>query len=148
MPASIVAQPARPTGSAAALPTLAQPLLLRALLLAGCLAAVAFAAAIGRPGPALAADFELARLLRGMAIIKGCLAGAAVAVLLWRFGQPLSRRMAGAYLIGAWLAAGAAMLVWQLTLIPLAALAFHAGEITMLVTAWRDRGSVRLGRGT
>jgi hypothetical protein len=85
-------------------------------------------------------------LLRGMAMIKGFLATAAVGALLWRFGHPLSTRMAVVYLGGAWLAAGAAMLVWQLTLIPLAALVFHLGEITMLVTAWRDRTSSRAER--
>jgi hypothetical protein len=114
-------------------------MVLRALLLCGCLATVAIAAWIGRPEAYLAADADLARLLRGMALIKGFLALAAVGVLLWRFGHPLSQRMAGAYLVGAWLAAGASMLVWQLTLIPLAALVFHLGEITMLLTAWRDR---------
>jgi hypothetical protein len=112
---------------------------LRAFLVCGCLATVALAAWIGRPEGYLAADADLARLLRGMALIKGFLASAAVAVLLWRFGHPLSQRMAAAYLVGAWLAAGASMLVWQLTFIPLAALVFHIGEITMLLTAWRDR---------
>lgn len=121
----------------------AHAMALRALLLCGCLATVAMAAWIGRPEAYLAADADLARLLRGMALIKGFLALAAVAVLLWRFGHPLSQRMAAAYLVGAWLAAGASMLVWQLTFIPLAALVFHIGEITMLLTAWRDRTGTR-----
>jgi hypothetical protein len=112
---------------------------LQALLVFGCLATVALAAWIGRPEAYPSTDADLARLLRGMGLIKGFLALAAVGVLLWRFGHPLSQRMAIAYLVGAWLAAGASMLVWQLTMIPLAALVFHIGEITMLVTAWRDR---------
>jgi hypothetical protein len=112
---------------------------LRVLLLGGCLASIALAAWVGRAEAYPASDADLARLLRGMALIKGFLALAAVAVLLWRFGHPLSQRMAAAYLVGAWLATGASMMVWQLTLIPLAALTFHLGEITMLLTAWRDR---------
>jgi hypothetical protein len=139
MSASAVSSPIGSRPNAIKLEFVAQAMVLRALLLCGCLATVAIAAWIGRPEAYLAADADLARLLRGMALIKGFLALAAVGVLLWRFGHPLSQRMAGAYLVGAWLAAGASMLVWQLTLIPLAALVFHLGEITMLLTAWRDR---------
>ena len=56
----------------------------------------------------------------------------------WRFGSPVLQRPAVAYLIGAWLTAGAAMLVWQLSFIPLAALTFHAGEFTLLFVGWCD----------
>jgi hypothetical protein len=139
MSASAVSSPLGSRPNAIKFEFAAQAMFLRALLLCGCLAMVAIAAWIGRPAAYLASDADLARLLRGMALIKGFLALAAVGVLLWRFGHPLSQRMAGAYLVGAWLAAGASMLVWQLTLIPLAALVFHVGEITMLLTAWRDR---------
>jgi hypothetical protein len=124
---------AQPAGLAAS------PAALRALLCAGCLAAVAAAAWLGQPAATLQADPELARLLRGMALIKAALVLAAVALLLWRFGRPLRRPAAIAYLAGAWLAAGASMLVWQLSFIPLAAPVFHAGELTLLVTAWRER---------
>jgi hypothetical protein len=113
---------------------------LRLLLLFGCVACVSMAVWIGKPQHYLASDADLAQLLRGMALIKGLLSFGAVSVLFWRFGHSLSQRMACAYLIGAWMASGASMLVWQLTSIPLAALIFHAGEVTMLLTAWRDRG--------
>jgi len=52
--------------------------------------------------------------------------------------QPLTAGHTWAYLVGAWLAAGATMLIWQLSLIVPAALAFHAGELLLLVTAWGD----------
>jgi hypothetical protein len=120
-----------------------RPALPRLLLIAGCVLAVAMAAWLGQPQASAGTDPDLLRLLRGMAMIKGFLVLAAVGVLLWRFGHPLSPGMAGAYLVGAWLAAGASMMIWQLTLIPLAALVFHVGEITMLVTAWRDHKSDR-----
>ena len=114
------------------------PVALRLLLLVGCLAAVACAASLGEPTVYLAADAELGRLLRGMALIKGSIVLAAVAILVWRLGHPVSARMAGVYLAGAWLTSGASMLIWQLTLIPAAALCFHVGELALLVTAWRD----------
>lgn len=40
------------------------------------------------PESLLQADAELARLLRGMALIKAAIVVAALAALLWRFGQP------------------------------------------------------------
>jgi hypothetical protein len=46
--------------------------------------------------------------------------------------------MAAAYLAGGSLLAGASMMVWQLTMIPLAAIGFHAVEISLLCVAWRD----------
>ena len=114
---------------------------LRLLLCVGCIASVAMAAWVGEPARYLRADPELAFLLRGMATIKAAIVFAAVGMLSWRFGYPLSERTALAYLIGAWLTAGASMLVWQLSFIPLASLAFHAGEFTLLFVAWRDHQS-------
>ncbi len=119
---------------------------LRAGLLAGCMAAVCAALWLGDPRPALDADVELARLLRGMAVIKAAIGGLAIGALWWRFGHPTSRRLASAYLPGAWLVAGASALIWQLSAIPAAAIAFHAGEFTLLIAAWRDGRDARAGR--
>lgn len=113
--------------------------MLRALLVVGCAMALLIAAALGRPEVLQQADAELARLLRGMALIKGALLAAALAALWWRFGLALAPRLALVYLVGAWLMAAASMLVWQLTLIPAAAVVFHAGELGLLLAAWRDR---------
>jgi hypothetical protein len=110
----------------------------RTLLLAGCALAALVAWVAGDPSSLEAADPELAFLLRGMALIKGAIVAAGLAVLWWRFGWPLSHGMAAGYLAGAWLAAGAAMMIWQLTLIAPAALLFHVGEFALLVLAWRD----------
>jgi hypothetical protein len=125
---------------------MSHPAALRSLLLAGCIASAAITAWLGEPAAFMQADAELAHLLRGMAAIKGVIVLAAVGVLLWRFGQPVPRRTAIAYVLGAWLIAGATTLVWQLSFVPLAALAFHAGEFTLLITAWRDHhgGSLRV----
>ena len=112
---------------------------LRTALVVGCLIAVAIAAAVGRPQELLASDPDLAFLLRGMAVIKSGLVLAAAGVLLWRFGHPVSPRLASVYLISAWLGATASMLIWQLTFISWAAIAFHAGGLSFVAAAWFDR---------
>ena len=114
------------------------PMLLRVLLLAGCVACIVLAALYGRPAAYLSADPELARLLRAMALIKATLVTGAIGIMLWRFGYPLSGRMAAAYLAAAWAMSLATMLVWQLTLLVPSALVFHAGAIALLLVAWRD----------
>ena len=118
--------------------TVNKALALRTVLLSGCVAVAAVAAVGGEPSLLLLADPSLAFLLRGMAIIKGAILLCAVALLFWRFGQPVSQPAAAAYALGTWLAVGATVLIWQLTVIPTAAVAFHVGELTVLVTAFRE----------
>ncbi len=115
----------------------------RAALVAGTLVAITLAAALAQPSAALLADADLAFLLRGMAAIKAALVLLALALIGWRLGRPTAPAVAALYLLGAWLMAGATVLVWQLSAIPAAALAFHAGEITLLLVAWRDHGDAR-----
>ncbi len=137
MPAAAVSSPDlvfAPSGPRA----LGSTALLRVALVLGCAVAVALAAWVGEPAHALEPDESLARLLRGMALIKACLVLGAIGVLVWRFGRPVPAGVAGAYLAGAWLVAGASMLIWQLSFIPLAAVVFHVGELMLLFVAWRD----------
>ena len=94
--------------------------------------------ALGDPAPRLAADPELAFLLRGMGGIKALLLLGALSLLAWRFARPVPARIAAVYIGGAAVMAGATALIWQLTALPLAAVAFHAAEIAVLVAAWRD----------
>lgn len=110
----------------------------RIALLGGCTVAALAGVALGDPAARLAADPDTAFLLRGMAGIKIALLLGALALLAWRLGKPLSARVAAIYVGGACVMAFATALIWQLTALPLAALAFHAAEITLLVTAWRD----------
>lgn len=111
---------------------------MRLALLVGCVATVCVAGWYGDPAAGLKADPELAQMLRGMALIKAAMVLAAVALLGWRFGHPISRRQAAVYLAGGWLAAGATMLIWQLTRIPAAGVAFDLAEFGFLLMAWRD----------
>jgi hypothetical protein len=119
------------------------PWLTRAVLMAACVAAVVAAAWVGQPAPYLQADPGLAQLMRGMALIKAAIALGAVALLLWRFGWPTGKLAALAYAISAALMAGATMLIWQLSFIPLAAALFHIGALVMLLVGWRDQGPAR-----
>jgi hypothetical protein len=108
------------------------------MLVVGCATAITLAARVGNPAPYLSADVDLGRLLQGMALIKAGIVIAAIAVLWWRFRRPVPPGLAAAYLIATWLAAGASMLIWQLTAIPFAAITFHAGGFAFLVAAWLD----------
>lgn len=118
--------------------SICDPFALRTILIVGCVVAVALVAVFARPSDAAAADPELAYLLRGMAAIKGVMVLAAIGLLTWRFGHPLSGRLAGVYLTATWIATAATAMVWQLSTVPLAAIAFHAGELSFLAGAWLD----------
>lgn len=120
---------------------IASPSELRALLVAGCGVSVATALWWGEPSASLRTEADLVFLLRGMAAIKACIVAAAVGAVLWRLGHAIPGRTAAAYLVGCWLMASATVLVWQLSLVPLAAACFHTGELLLLFTAWRDRGA-------
>ena len=99
---------------------------------------IGIAAYLGDP-TSFGDDLALARLLRGMALIKGAMAVAAVAAVLWRFGRPVSAPAAAGYLLGSWVVVGSTMLIWQLSWIPAAAVLFHAAGLSMLLVSWRER---------
>jgi hypothetical protein len=120
--------------------------LIRVLLLSVCLLAVLAAYWVGEPARVVRADPALAQLMRGMALIKAVIALGAVALLLWRFCWPVGKPAALAYVVSAALMAGATMLIWQLTFIPLAASLFHIGALAMLLVGWRDDGLMWLVR--
>jgi len=112
---------------------------LRAVVIVACALAIGAAAWFGDPSGYLQADPALARLLRGMALIKGAAVIAAVGAVLWRFGFPVSKPVALAYALGSGVLAGSTMLIWKLTLIPFAAVLFHASALAMLIVGWRER---------
>jgi hypothetical protein len=112
---------------------------LRTALLLACAVAIGAAAWAGDPSGYLQADPALARLLRGMALIKGMIAIGAVAAVYWRLAWPVHRLVAATYLITASVLAGSTMLIWQLSYIVLAAVLFHLAALTMLIVGWRER---------
>jgi hypothetical protein len=113
---------------------------LRAAVLLGCAAAIGVAVHVGDPAAYLVADPALARLLRCMALIKGLLVVCAVAAVLWRCGWPVSRPVAAAYAGGCWMLAGSTMMIWQLSMIPVSAVLFHAAAFGLLLVGWREKG--------
>ena len=121
-----------------------------AILWPAILVAMAGAAAIGggvvgrlaAVDPA-AMEWQLALLLRFMAVVKGAMAAAALALALWRLRRPASDRLALGYAVAVAMMATAPGLIWSLGAIVPGAGAFHAGLILYLVLAWRD-GAVPL----
>jgi hypothetical protein len=113
--------------------------LLRSGLVLGCAVAIGIAAWLGDPSSYLQADPALARLLRGMAVIKGMIAIAAVGAVFWRLGWRVSKAGAAAYLVSSWALTGSTMIIWQLSFIVPAALVFHAAALSMLLVSWRER---------
>lgn len=114
------------------------PTLWRAGLIAATALSIGWAVWVGHPAAYLEADPALAHLLRGMALIKSVLVLGAAAAVLWRYGWPISAPSAVAYAAGTCILAAATMLIWQLTWIPPAALAFHGALIWMLWMGWRE----------
>ena len=101
--------------------------------------AIGIAAWLGDPVAYLHADPALARLLRGMALIKGMIAIAAVGAVFWRLAWPVSRTAGTVYLASSWAVAGSTMLIWQLSYIVPAALLFHGALLSLLLVSWRER---------
>jgi hypothetical protein len=119
--------------------TAARPVQLRAFLVVASALSIGLAAWFGDPSAYLNADPALARLLRAMAMIKGLIVTGALGAVLWRFGLPISKPAAIGYAAGACVLAGSTMLIWRLTLIPLAAILFHSAALSMLIMGWRER---------
>ena len=120
--------------SAGARPGLS-PSVLRASLLLGCAGSIVLSmsivAVLGGPQDYLKSDSELALLPRGMAAIKAMIVMAAVGLLFWRFGHPIRRSEAIAYLVGTVVVAGATAQIRQLSSIVMAAAIFHVGGFTL-----------------
>jgi hypothetical protein len=128
----VVAPRLRAVGRSASVP-------LRSGLIAGCALALGIAVWMGDPSGYLQADPALARLLRGMALIKGMLALGAVGAVFWRFAWPVGTFGAAVYLLGSCALVGSTMLIWQLSHIVLAAVLFHGAALGLLVYGWRER---------
>lgn len=126
------ARPARRPPSAATLQ--------RAVLAASVIAAVALAHLASDPAAsaqAVAADPELARLLRAMALIKGSMAVAAVWLADRLLRERLGTGLAAGLVLAAALMAAAPLLMWQVAPVALGAVLFHAGMVLLLVLGWR-----------
>jgi len=144
-PAPLAASPATPPQVSA------RPPARRAALAVSVLLAVAvahFAADASASANAVAADPELARLLRAMALIKASMAAAAVWLadrLLLRC--PLGPGLVAGLVSAVALMAAAPVLMWHVAHVGTGALLFHAGMIALLVLGWRPTEAWLAARG-
>lgn len=111
---------------------------LRAMLIVVCIVAAALGFVLGDPAGRHAADLELMRLLRGMAIVKVIILLAVLALLSWRLRWLTFRPLVVSYAAAVGVMSFASALVWQLTFIGLAAFLFHASLIALLILMLRD----------
>ncbi len=115
------------------------PALLRRLALLG---ACAFAAGavflLAGPSGVQSVDPDLAKLLKGMAIIKTALLSLAGSAIWWRLGSPIGSGLAAGYILSATMAATGAALVWSLTGLALAPFLFDGGLLAFLILTLRD----------
>ena len=123
--------------TASRLDNLQKPLPLRLTFLAVCAVAAA-AATYFAGGSVQSADPDLAKLLKGMAIIKTVILLAAGATIWWRLGFSIRPGFAAGYMLfGAMGVAGAA-LVWNMAGLGLAPFLFDGGLLGFLILALRD----------
>ncbi|GAA0579326.1 hypothetical protein GCM10009416_17160 [Craurococcus roseus] len=86
---------------------------------------------------AVAADPELARLLRAMAVLKASMAGAAVWLADRLLRQPLPAGLAAGLVLAVAAMAAAPVLMWHVAHVGTGALLFHAGMALLLLLGWR-----------
>jgi hypothetical protein len=111
---------------------------LRLAFLGACALAAAAATLYAGTGDVQSADPDLAKLLKGMAIIKTAILLAVGASIWWRLGSGIRPAFAAGYIIfGAAGIAGAA-LVWNMAGLGLAPFLFDDGLLGFLILALRD----------
>ena len=111
---------------------------LRLAFLGACaLAAVAATFFAGTSG-VQSADPDLAKLLKGMAIIKTVILLAAGAAIWWRLGSPIRPGFAAGYIIFGAIGVAGAALVWNMAGLAVAPFLFDGGLLGFLILALRD----------
>jgi hypothetical protein len=113
-------------------------LFLRLALLGSCALAAAAAALYAGQGGAQSADPDLAKLLKGMAIIKTAILLAVGAAIWWRLGSGIRSGFAAGYIIFGAIGVAGAALVWNMAGLGLAPFLFDGGLLGFLMLALRD----------
>lgn len=93
---------------------------------------------VTRSGGVEAADVELTRLLRGMALLKALMASFVVAGVFWRLERPASPMRFASYAVTCGLMASGPGLIWGMDHVRIGALLLHAGFACSLMMLWRD----------
>jgi hypothetical protein len=87
---------------------------------------------------AVAADPELAHLLRAMAGLKAIIAVAAVGVMIWRLGSPIGPVWLTLYALSTSAMTAGPVLIWMLVHVGFGAALLHGGLLMALVLLCRD----------
>ena len=117
---------------------LQKSLSMRMAFLGACALAAAAATYFAGTGSVQAADPDLARLLKGMAIIKTVILLAAGAAIWWRLGLAIRPSFAAGYIIFGALGVAGAALVWNMAGLEFAPFLFDGGLLGFLILALRD----------
>jgi hypothetical protein len=113
---------------------------LRMAFLGACALAAAAATYFAGTDSVQSADPDLARLLKGMAIIKMVILFAVGAAIWWRLGSPIRPSFSAGYIIFCAMGIAGAALVWNKAGLGLAPFLFDGGLLGFLVLALRDDG--------
>ncbi len=87
---------------------------------------------------AVAADPDLARLLRAMAGLKALMAAAAVGVMMWRLASPIGPVRLALYAVSTAAMTAGPALIWNLVNIGFGAALLHGGLLAAVMLLWRD----------
>jgi hypothetical protein len=94
--------------------------------------------------PSASSEWQLALLLRFMAVLKAAMVLGAVGLTHWRLRQPIGDALFAGYVTCLSLMLVAPGLIWSLQHIALGAALFHAGLLGFLLLAWRDDATGKL----
>lgn len=111
---------------------------LRLAFLGACAFAAAAATLYAGTGGIQTVDPDLAKLLKGMAIIKTVILLAAGALIWWRLGSPIRPAFAVGYIMFGAIGVAGAALVWNMAGLALAPFLFDGGLLGFLILALRD----------
>ena len=110
----------------------------RLAFLGACALAAVAATLYAGTGGVQSADPDLAKLLKGMAIIKTLILLAVGALIWWRLGSPIRPTFSAGYIIFGAIGVAGAALVWNMTGLGLAPFLFDGGLLGFLILALRD----------
>ena len=114
----------------------------RVLLVAGTLAGVTLATALGAGVGSSDADPDLLRLMQFMALLKGGFAVMALGACFWRLARPAAAWREMVYVAGPGVMAAGAVCLWQLQWTGLAAAGLHIGMFALLGAALTDEAFI------
>ena len=87
---------------------------------------------------AVAAEPELALLLRAMAGLKAVIAASVIGLIIWRLGSPIGPLRLALYALSTSAMTAGPVLIWTLAHVGSGAALLHGGMLAGLILLWRD----------